>query len=329
MTNSKEFVVSGGNKIHFATLSPRPADAEKNEELLAGPEFKLGFEVTLKQYVSRLNVNIDPQHSAGRNDLAAIEAVEDLNFDLLRKELEERGITMYTVRADLDSGGAMAWAAIKLLGYDDPSVTSVGVMRNIAAGVKAIAEIDKSATGPWMAQQLPTTERLWQREDGLEMATLAAAVADFKRPLEERVGTVGNWLMHRQIPEQYRDRVLAERQDMVRALLDGRIRTWVYGDIALVASSHRAATTVGYSLRPIVVAVNPTFRFSGGEPHRKVTICQYSPGYVDLPAVWRDLGRQEAGWGGSPTIGGSPQGVSCTLPMPEILKVVRRHLLRG
>ena len=329
MTNNGEFVINSANKIKFATLSPRPADAEKNEELLAGPEFKIGFEVTLRQYANRLDVNVDPQHSAGRNDLAAIEAVEDLNFDLLRKELEERGITMYTVRADLDSVGAMARTTIELLGYTNPEVTSVEVMRSIAAGVRAIAEIDKSAAGPWIAQQLPTMEHLWSRENGLEMAALAAAVADSDRPLEERVGTMGNWLMHRQVPAEYQDRVLAERQDMVRALLDGRIRTWTHGDVALVVSGHRAATTVGYALRPIVVAVNPAFRFSGGEPHRKVTICQYSPGYVDLPAVWRDLGRQEAGWGGSPTIGGSPQGVSCTLPMPEILKVVRRHLLRG
>ncbi|MBQ6438472.1 hypothetical protein IJJ12_03785 [bacterium] len=316
-------------KVSFFTLSPRPQDAEENKKVLARPTYKLGIEVTLPQFAGKMDVNVDPQHSDGKADVAAIEAIQDLDFDFLGAKLEERGIDLFTVRADLDSVGAMAWAAIKLLGYDNPDVTSVGVMRSIASGVKVIAEIDKSANGPWMAQQLPTMERLWARENGLEMATLAAAVADFKRPLEERVGAVGNWLMHRQVPAEYRDRVLAERQDMVRALMDGRIRTWCYGDIALVISQHRAATAVGYALRPIVVAVNPAFRFSGGEPHRKVTICQYSPGYVDLPAVWRDLGQQEAGWGGSPTIGGSPQGVSCTLLMPEILKVVRRHLLRG
>ena len=81
-------------------------------------------------------------------------------------------------------------------------------------------------------------------------------------------------------------------------------------------------------LAPVVVALNPEFRFRGGEPHRKFTVCQFSAGYCDIPGALRELNGLEEGWGGSPTIGGSPQGVSSALTVEEVVRVVTRHLLR-
>jgi len=82
------------------------------------------------------------------------------------------------------------------------------------------------------------------------------------------------------------------------------------------------------SLAPIVIAFNPAFRFQGGEPTRKFTVAQYKLGYVNLREVLRDLSELEPGWGGSPTIGGSPQGVSSKLSLEEVVEVVSCHLLK-
>ncbi len=55
---------------------------------------------------------------------------------------------------------------------------------------------------------------------------------------------------------------------MAEALASGQIQIEKVGEVAVVASAHRAATGVGYMLAPVVVALNPEFRVQGGKPHR-------------------------------------------------------------
>jgi hypothetical protein len=58
----------------------------------------------------------------------------------------------------------------------------------------------------------------------------------------------------------------------------------------------------------------------------KDTIAQAELGWVDLPAVQAELAALEPGWGGSPTIIGSPQGVSSSLTLEQVTDVIARHL---
>jgi hypothetical protein len=78
----------------------------------------------------------------------------------------------------------------------------------------------------------------------------------------------------------------------------------------------------------VVIALNPEFRFGQGDPHAKFTICQFTPGFVDLKGALVELNELEKGWGGSPTIGGSPQGVTSELTMDQVVKVVQKHLIK-
>jgi len=96
----------------------------------------------------------------------------------------------------------------------------------------------------------------------------------------------------------------------------------------VVESTHRAATSVGYSLAPVVVALNPSFKQGPSEPYKKFTVCQFAfaGGFADIKSVLAELNELEAGWGGSPTIGGSPQGVSSKLTIDEVVAVVEKHL---
>jgi len=200
--------------------------------------------------------------------------------------------------------------------------------------------------------------------DTRELAAIAACVADSGKgslPMADRVAIMALWLQHGEgeIPdlERYRARVERERDEMIAALeeemIDVRLRDrietrsdgsehllspddGVWQDvfdvtrfripIAVVTTEHRAATMLGYCLAPVVVAENPRFRLGDGPEHRKVTICAWDVAYCDIRAALAELAAIEPGWGGSLTIGGSPQGVSSHLPIETIVRIVARHL---
>jgi len=228
-----------------------------------------------------------------------------------------------TVRADLDSVGSMAVLAIRaeenFEKFSQPALERI----------YSIARSDAWSRGEWQGKPLPTSENPFPEEGG-ELSAMAAAVADFKIPLAQRVEWMKIWLLTGEEPEGgYRERVQAERLDMVRALEDGTIKCRLSEQrVAIVESTHRSATAIGYSESPVVVALNPEFRFAGGDPHRKFTVCQHSSGWLDLQKVKEDLLELEKGWGGSPTIIGSPQGVSSNLGLPDVVRIVEKHLLR-
>lgn len=305
----------------FATLDPRPIPAatEANAKVLGANT--LGIEVTVPALAAQCGLgNIDPQHTGGNAGLAAIEVA-------LSADLPPEGAVLVTVRADLDSVGAMA-----ILAFRRRYGEELGFLAN--ERVKLVAEADKFARGGWPGvKPLPTRENPWAEsgstaESSRALAAIAAAVADFKVPLSERVATMERWIVDGQEPSTYREQVEKERLDMVAALESGAIKasTTPDGRIAVVESGHRAAVTIGYSLAPVVVALNPAFRFQGGEPHRKFTVSAFEAKYADIKSALAELAQLEPGWGGSPTIGGSPQGVSSALTTEQVVEVVQRHL---
>lgn len=335
------------NFYNFAILDPRPVPAAyaANDLVFQNPIGVFGIEVTVPALAGRCGLgNLDPQHRGGRPDQAAIEAA----YWILGGNLPPDGATLATIRADLDSIGTMvilevkaiereAVAATMAAGYPEEDALWGGSSlegREFWARLTAVAESDRFARGGWPGQKaLPTVENPWP-EGQTPLVAIGAAVADFKVPLEERVAFMRKWLLFGKEPEKYCAAVEAERADMIRALEERRItvRTACGNRIAVVESAHRAATNVGYSLAPVVVALNPEFRIQGGEPHRKFTIAQFESGYLDIRAAFVELNEfdgaatPENRWGGTPTVGGSPQGVSSTLTVDQAVKVVERHL---
>ncbi|MCL1789835.1 MAG: hypothetical protein FWG40_00500 [Peptococcaceae bacterium] len=194
--------------------------------------------------------------------------------------------------------------------------------------VLKVATADAGATaGEWRPLNLPSRSTPWPEavaaSDRQDLSAIALAVSDYKVPLVERVEWMRQWLLSGAEPEGYRDKANSDRQGLIKALEDGTIKvTHDGGCVAVVESSHRSAMTIGYSLAPVVVAINPTFSFAGNPPVRKITICQYSAGYVDLQAVFAALSNLEPGWGGTDTIGGSPQGAASVLSAEEIIAAV-------
>jgi len=333
------------NFFSFFMFDPRFIESAKknNEEIFnLGPV--LGIEVTIPMLAERCFANIDPQHADGVNQ-AAIEAAMDW-------PLPKNGTVLATIRPDLDSIGSMALFLIRKeaeefglggpgscpdcggTGYhnqvDSYNPHGYGTLCSCLNGwdiefqkrVKAVAESDRFARGGW-----PGPRPLLSNEDGEgRLAAIAAAVADFKIPLEERVGWMRSWLLSGEEPKGYREKYLAEREEISRALKSGDIKARLEGGIAVVESTHRAATSIGYRLAPVVVALNQKFSVGSGKPHRKFTVCQFTKDEANLSAALSKLNEIEEGWGGSPTIGGSPQGMNSTLTAEEVVRVIQKHL---
>lgn len=306
------------NCYKFATLDPRnvPVATEANDKVFASPVY--GIEVTVPALAKRCIGNLDPQHTGNDASRAAIE-------DALTAELPAEGTTLATVRADIDAVGAMAIFSLRAKGESlESAMERIGL----------VAAADKFARGGYSGPKpLPTRDNPWAEESASAestrpLAAIAAAVMDFKVPLTDRVGTMEKWLLTGEEPKQYRDSVEKERLDMITALETGKIKyeTRSDGKIAVVESTHRAATMVGYSLAPVVVALNPSFKQGPGDAYKKFTICAFEAKFADIKSALSELASLEAGWGGSPTIGGSPQGVSSTLTVDQVVTVLEKHL---
>jgi hypothetical protein len=304
------------------------------------PSAVLGIEVTVPALAARCSLgNIDPQHSGGDATRAAIEVVLEMADAGLPK-----GSTLATVRADLDSVGAMAVLSLLYMGHDTSCIFERMMM---------VADADKFARGSWLGPRpLPSQDNPWPSGSAgaselRDLAAINAAVADFKVPIADRVAAMEAWLLTGDEPDlvdvtcsggdadspiglvsKYRLQVERERDDLIAAIERGDIQTSLASEdkVAIVETTHRAATMIGYSFAPVVVALNPAFRMAGGEPHRKFTVCQFTGDYVNLKAAVAELSELEPGWGGSPTIIGSPQGQGSILTTEQVVQVITKHL---
>jgi hypothetical protein len=274
--------------------------------------------MTIPAYAERCTLgNIDPQHTEGNIDLAAIEVAQTC-------DVPPSEATMVTVRADLDALGSMALLKYRARGGE--------VKPEMLVRIEAIAKTDKFARGGWPGKSdIPSKENPWPTTGGTSenktLAPIMARVMDFKISVAERVKSVEEYLAQGTEPAGYREKVEAERTDMLEALENGGIKVEVVanGNIAYVESSHLSGTNLGYSQAPVVIAFNPTFKQGPGEACKKYTVCQCNDTWVDLVAVKNELAQLEEGWGGSPTIIGSPQGKSSELSKETIIRVVAKH----
>ncbi|MGH7096307.1 MAG: hypothetical protein ACREE4_01455 [Stellaceae bacterium] len=309
------------NSHRFALLHPAPRDdaERRHNDAVLGPE-TLGIEVTVPALAARCGLgNIDPQHTGGGDPRAAIEACLDY------EPLPPAGACLVTIRPDLDAFGGMAVLELRARGIPlDPALRE---------RVGTIAKQDRFAVGPWPGSQpLPKTlrELLALETGGETLAPLAAAVADHALAVEPRVASVVHWLEHGELPATHLRAVEQRTARLLAAISSGdaQFDTIAEGRIALVRGSADGLLRLGYCLAPIVIALNPAFRFRGGPAHIKFTVAQYEQGYVDLAGVVRDLSAVEPGWGGSATIIGSPQGRSSRLPFDAVTAAVENRLLR-
>jgi hypothetical protein len=313
-------------------LSPRPDARDEVLQTLSN-KVVFGIEVTDPVLARACAAgNVDPQHLGGRSDLSAIQAITALLSG-------EAGAA--TISPDLDSMGSLAVLAIAIDIIAQDGTLEGPVLERIGL----IGNADRFEKGEWSGiRPLPTMTDPWSDiGTAAEMHALAAmafVVRDPKLSLDERVTLIKRWLATGEEPQAYRNQATAERYALIKSLESHKT------SITTMESDHyRIATIIspyfsiglGYHRAPVVVALNPAFRFRGGEPYPKMTIAQFTDHYVDLQAVFAELNVLEAAargipleslknrWNGSPTIGGSPQGEATVLSAEQVAEVVARH----
>lgn len=306
-------------------LNPVPKflgeEAKKIAALKSAGHSIVGVEVTVPALAALCDVNIDPQHECGDSQMSAIWAIASGEFSMLGFS----NPVYATIRPDLDAFGGMVVA--NLLREQGQSSLKEGVI----ARILKVHEADTYANaGEWQPRELFS--------GGYEtpaLAAIARAISDRSISIETRLEWMENWLVSGDEPTGYRQAYEREKQSIASALESGSTKLEVklfddglggYKAISVVQSDLRAATSIGYAKAPVVVALNPRFPMDGGTG-KKYTVCQYSTGHVDMPRIWEQLSALEPGWGGSPVIGGSPQGQSSKLALETVVGIVADNLL--
>lgn len=291
---------NGARKFSFVQLDPRPG--------ASNPEFNFGIEVTVPRLLPAGVANLD-HHGRGAT-MATPTAVEQA----LACTLPVDGAVIATIRPDADSVGAMAVLANR------------GANRRCDERlVAAIAAVDKH--GP-----------LAVGFEDLRPLTVAIArkAGTAKIPLPERVAWIADLLAgdsashSEEIAALNRER----EEEFAKALQCSAVELVADGKVAVVESTHRFATEIGYQRAQIVVAYNPhmlvDFRDPAKGTYRKFTICRYNE-FVpfDLTEIREELNELETTrcddgltWGGQMNIIGSPQGRSSALTKEEVVGIV-------
>ena len=301
----------------FETFDPRPIpEAEKHNNLVFGKGPVLGIEVTVPILADRCFYNIDPQHGSSPSNRAAIEEAVSYN------PLPKGGTVLATVKPDLDSVGSMAVLSMRYRAVS---------LKAFSGSIALIAKSDQFDRGDWPGvKKLPGMDGsdLWIHPHSKVLAPIALYVGDHSVSFKSRVIAMEEWIVNQVYPGGYEEKALAQRLVLARVLESGEISHSMHceGKICLVESVHRAATEVGYSQAPVVVALNPQFRLPGGGTIRKFTICTYREKYVDIAGALVELAKLEFGWGGSRTIGESSQAQDSTLCAMDVVSVVANHL---
>jgi hypothetical protein len=273
----------------------------------------LGIEVTVPCLAALCGLgNIDPQHRADAGGEAAIEAA--LNWPL-----PPPGARLVTVRPDADAYGAMAVLGLR--------ADEVALLAEQRGRIGFIAREDRFDHGAWPGPRpMPRAAADIAGPDALSEGDFAiiAGLTDRCLDPDHAVAIAREWITSGAVPAIWQARVEAAAAALLAALENGQVRVTAQegNRMALVEGAASGALRVGYRVAPVVVAHDPG---SVATPRRMV-VAQWRAGHADLRRALRALAAEEPGWGGSPTIIGSPQGQACRTPLPRVLAVVEACL---
>ena len=293
--------------------------AAGGEAAASGPPI-LGVEVTDPALEALCALgNIDPQHRPGAGPGRPCAALAALSHPL-----PPPGTRIATLRPDLDSVSAMAVLAMRARG--------AAIRADTLERLRRVDRVDGFRMGAWPGPRpLPeSAEDILADGGGADLGAAAAAAADRRRGLAERVALVEGWLREGVPPEAYAEAAEERARRLADSLRRGetRVAPTAFPEIATVVSPAPGALMLGYRLAPVVVALAPAFRFANGAQGRKFTVARYAPGHADLDAAAAELARREPGWGGQAGIKGSPQDRGSRLTLDAVVAIVGAALPR-
>jgi hypothetical protein len=155
---------------------------------------------------------------------------------------------------------------------------------------------------------------------------LVAGLAQPGLAIAQGVSAAITWLRTGMLPCGWPERAEAAAKRLLEALTTQRIMLTHAANarIALVQGQMRGALRLGYRLAPVVLGVAEDPRSQ--PPLRRLVIAQWTEGHAELRKLADRLSEMEAGWGGSSTILGSPQGRSTQLPLETVIANLLEHM---
>lgn len=270
---------------------------------------QIGIEYTLKEFCPE--INIDPQHTGGKTNLSAIKALAEM------KNVPGMGlqkVVLATVRADLDSVGTMALYLFRSeLGGRPLSLEFIPnqMLRKLLERVDFIHRGDSQGL-----------HMLSSDEEKATWMALSEIVSNWKTPIRDRVQFMHQWLLGKE--EVNIAKALEEIKTLQTEAKTLRVDTV---KTCYVESQSRGVLAAAYSQGyDLVLAYNPTMPSPNGQgTYKKWTIAKRDASVVfDLPgffALLNEVEEAEGTWGGSPNIGGSPQGVDSSI-LPERMEAL-------
>ncbi|MDO4161787.1 MAG: hypothetical protein Q4D80_02120 [Pseudomonadota bacterium] len=289
----------------------RETEVKKLQTMTGAGKKIVGLEMTVPELAALCDKNIDPQHTYGNAAECCAKTVAQ-NAENLLAEYKGQDVVFVTNRVDVDSIASFVLADRFLQGQ------SVEYNENVAK----INEHDAFQGAKWNGPK--PIEQAFDPDN--KTAALASSIRVFM-VTPKNIEDVEQFIDTGNVDETTMNNYRIVQNGIIERVKSGEIKTEVVGGVAYVETTLSCATNVGYSMAPVVVAVNPAMKLGPqGEPFRKVSICQHEVGYADLNAVADRFNQIESGWGGSPTFKGSKQGENCNISLSDIKKTVFAHL---
>ena len=288
-----------------------------NDQVLESIDSKntLGIEVTIPKLAAKCGLGNIDHHREGDNSDTPSACEQALNWPYV-------DCNVIGVLADPDTLTAMAvlWAKVFSVesyacfysqnGYY-PEESGYEVDEEL---VKKIGLIDRK--GPASKPDLLLDPRV---------KYIRAIAAQRGMDLSDQVYKIMLMLCGKELTADDLKIIEAEELKLIDAEKASKVK--MVGDIVIVESPHSMATQIGYKYGDVLICINNTFPkdfkdLSKGT-YRKITLCKRDD-YVPYNINFSKLNSLENGWGGRPTIGGSPQGVDSTLTIEQILSCIEK-----
>lgn len=288
-----------------------------NDNILASIDAKntLGVEVTIPKLAAFCGLGNIDHHRKGDDSNTPSACEQALDWPYL-------DCNVIGVLADADTLTAMAVLWAKVFRYESdacfysengfyPETSGYEVDKNL---VYKIGLIDRK--GP--------ASCLKELED-LRVQYIRAIAAQRNMYVDEQVYNIMLVLCGKELTEKDLDLIKLENLKLIEAEKASKVTK--IKDFVIVESSHQMATQIGYKYGDVLICINPLFPkdfkdYSKGT-YRKITLCKRDE-FVPYNINFSKLNDLENGWGGRPTIGGSPQGIDSILTIDQILDSIEK-----
>lgn len=288
-----------------------------NDKLLESIDSKntLGIEVTISTLQSKCELGNIDHHRKGDDSNTPSACEQALDWPYL-------DCNVIGVLADADTLTAMAVLWSKVFRHESdacfysengfyPDVSGYEVDKNL---VYKIGLIDRKG--------LASCKK--DAED-LKVRYIRAIAAQRNMYVDDQVYKIMLVLCGKELTEKDLKLIEAEELKLIEAEKASKVTK--IKDFVIVESSHQMATQIGYKYGDILICINNTFPkdfkdLSKGT-YRKITLCKRDE-HVPYNINFEKLNSLENGWGGRPTIGGSPQGIDSILTINQILECIEK-----